>query len=96
MWWLIFSFCSGLDACLQPNQAVAHPPFIEELFTFATGKDPAGYTLLTIKDLSRVMGKRRAESKATNKTYALHLAHKFFASAKWVVSLLLEDELTFI
>ncbi|KAH0829073.1 hypothetical protein J3R83DRAFT_2533 [Lanmaoa asiatica] len=70
-----------LDAALQPNQAAPHPPFIEELFTFATGKDASGNPLLTVKDISRVMGKRRAESKATNKEYSLQLAQRIFSSS---------------
>ncbi|KAG8220432.1 Chloroperoxidase [Butyriboletus roseoflavus] len=70
-----------LDTALQPNQAVIHPPFVEELFSFATGKDTAGNPLLTVKDLSRILGKRRAESKATNKEYSLRLFHRLFSSA---------------
>jgi len=70
-----------LDASLQPDQSVPHPAFIEELFSFATAKDAAGNPLLTNKDVSRIMGKRRAESKATNKEYSLQFAHRLFASA---------------
>ncbi|KAG8220434.1 Chloroperoxidase [Butyriboletus roseoflavus] len=70
-----------LDTALQPNQAVIHPPFIEELFSFATGKDAAGNPLLTLKDLSRILGKRRVESKATNKEYSLRFADRIFSSA---------------
>jgi len=70
-----------LDSALQPEQSVPHLPFIEELFSFATGKDAAGKPLLTIRDLSRILGKRRAESKATNKEYSSRLSHRLFGSS---------------
>jgi len=70
-----------LDTALQPNQAVNHPPYVEELFTFATGKDADGRPLFTNKDLSRILGKRRAESRARNKEYSLRLPHRLFSSA---------------
>lgn len=79
-------FQLGLDAAFKPDQAVPHPPFIEELFSFATSKDAAGKPLLTTKDLSRILGKRRAESKATNKEYSLRFADRIFSSAKCVVA----------
>ncbi|KAI9568887.1 hypothetical protein HD554DRAFT_2096480 [Boletus coccyginus] len=69
-----------LGTSLQPNQSVPHPAFIEELSSFATGKDAVGNPLLTNKDLSRILGKRRAESKATNKEYNLRFAHRVFGS----------------
>lgn len=75
----------GLDRALQPNQAVPHLPFIEELLSFATGKDAAGNPLLTARDLSRILGKRRAESKAMNKEYNLQFSHRLFGSAKCVI-----------
>jgi hypothetical protein len=70
-----------LDTSLQPNQALTHPAYIEELYSFATGKDADGNPLFTNKDLSRILGKRRAESKATNKNYSLRFAHRLFSSA---------------
>lgn len=79
---LTVPFNPGLDAAQQPNQAVNHPPFVEEFLTFATGKDTAGNPLFTIKDLSRILGKRRAESKVANKEYSLRLPHRIFSSAK--------------
>ncbi|KAF8552955.1 Cloroperoxidase, partial [Imleria badia] len=69
-----------LDASLQPNQAVPHPAFVEELLSFASGKDAAGNPLLTHRDLSRISGKRRVESKAANKEYSLNFAHRLFSS----------------
>ncbi|KAG8216080.1 Chloroperoxidase [Butyriboletus roseoflavus] len=70
-----------LDTALQPNQSVKHLAFIEELLSFSTGKDADGKLLLTKKDMSRIMGKRRAEAKVTNKEYTLSLFHKIFGSA---------------
>lgn len=70
-----------LDTALASNQSGKHIPFVEELLSFATGKDAEGKPLLTIKDMSRILGKRRAEAKATNKDYSLSLFHKVFGSA---------------
>ncbi|KAF8548982.1 Cloroperoxidase [Imleria badia] len=70
-----------LDTALQPNQAAPHSPYVEEFISFATGKDAAGNPLFTNNDLSRILGKRRAVSKATNKNYSLQFAHRLFSSA---------------
>ncbi|KAF8558699.1 Cloroperoxidase [Imleria badia] len=70
-----------LDTALQPNQSVKHEAFIEELLSFATGKDADGNPLLTKSDMSRIMGKRRAEAKVTNKAYTTSLYHRVFGSA---------------
>ncbi|KAH0831214.1 Chloroperoxidase [Lanmaoa asiatica] len=70
-----------LDTALQPNQSMKHHAFIEELLSFATGKDADGKPLLTKKDMSRITGKRRAEAKATNKDYTMSLFHKIFGSS---------------
>lgn len=72
----------GLDTALQPNQGLNHVPFIEELLSFATGKDSEGRTLLTIKDLSKILGKRRVQAKKTNKEYSLARIHKLFGNGK--------------
>ena len=74
-----------MDTALQPNQAIKYVPFIEELLSFSTGKDAEGKPLFTRKDLSRIMGKRRAEAKATNKEYTTSFFHRMFGSAKYVV-----------
>lgn len=66
-----------------------HPLFIDEVFSYATGKDTAGNPLFTLYDLSRVLWKRRAECKATNKQYTLSFNHKLISSAKYVVRHLL-------
>ncbi|KAI6015105.1 Chloroperoxidase [Pisolithus orientalis] len=68
-----------LDAALQPDQSKVHRPFIEDLFSFATGKDQ-GQRVLTTKDLSRFSGKRRAGARATNPMFTLDLSHKLFGS----------------
>ncbi|KIJ16412.1 hypothetical protein PAXINDRAFT_168545 [Paxillus involutus ATCC 200175] len=70
-----------LDTALSPNQSSPHVPFIEDLLTFASGKDAEGRDLFTIKDMSRILGKRRAEARATNKDFTTSLFHKVFGSA---------------
>jgi len=75
------AFLTRLDTALQPKQSTIHIPFIEELLSFATGKDAQERSLLTKKDMSRILGKRRAEAKARNKDYTLSMFHKVFGSA---------------
>ncbi|KAF8836990.1 Cloroperoxidase [Paxillus ammoniavirescens] len=70
-----------LDTALSPSQSSPHVPFVEELLSFASGKDAEGRDLFTVKDISRILGKRRAEARATNKDYSLSLFHKVFSSA---------------
>jgi len=70
-----------LDANFQAKQGEKHVPFIEELLSFATGKDNEDRLILTINDMSRILGKRRAHSKATNPAYSLSAFHKIFGSA---------------
>jgi len=70
-----------LDTAMVPSQAGNHVPFIEELLSFATGKDKEGKPVFTSKDISRILGKRRAEAKAANKDYSLALFHRIFSSA---------------
>ena len=72
----------GLDAAFQQKQGEKHIPFVEELLTFATGKDKEGRTLLTISDMSKILGKRRSECRANNKEFSLSFFHKVFGSAK--------------
>ncbi|KAI6126794.1 Chloroperoxidase [Pisolithus sp. B1] len=66
-----------LDTAFQPKQGKKHVPYIEELLSSATGNDGS---LLTMKDVSRMLSKRRAESKANNPQYSLSLSHKIFGS----------------
>ncbi|KAG1831041.1 hypothetical protein EV424DRAFT_1300796, partial [Suillus variegatus] len=55
-------------------------PFIEELLTAATGKDEKDNTVITTKDLSSILGKRRVVARAVNKEFSLSLFHKIFGS----------------
>jgi hypothetical protein len=76
---------SGLDTALQPDQSVKHVPFIEELLALSTVKDKDGNDIITAKDLSRILGKRRAVARAVNKEFSLSLLHKLFGSTKYAV-----------
>ncbi|KAG2346941.1 Cloroperoxidase [Suillus weaverae] len=70
-----------LDAAFQPDQSIKHVPFIEELLAAATGKDKDGNDVITTKDSSRMLGKRRAVARAVNKEFSLSFFHKIFGSA---------------
>ncbi|KAG0704170.1 Chloroperoxidase [Suillus ampliporus] len=70
-----------LDTALEPNQSVKHIPYIEELLAATTGKDKDGNDILTSKDLSRILGKRRAVARAVNKEFSLSFFHKVFGSS---------------
>ena len=76
---------SGLDTALQPDQSIKHIPFIEELLAASSAKDKDGNDIITAKDLSRILGKRRAVARAVNKEFSLSLFHKIFSSTKYVV-----------
>ncbi|KAH7915896.1 Chloroperoxidase [Hygrophoropsis aurantiaca] len=69
-----------LDSACQKDQSVKHLPFIEELLSAATGKDQE-HDILTVKDLAKIQGKRRAEARATNPEFSLSLFHKMFGSS---------------
>ncbi|KAG2340767.1 Cloroperoxidase [Suillus weaverae] len=71
---------SRLDSALERKQSTKHVPFIEELLAAATGKDKNGNTVITTRDLSRMLGKRRAVARAVNKEFSLSLFHKIFGS----------------
>ncbi|KAG6826659.1 hypothetical protein H0H92_014950 [Tricholoma furcatifolium] len=73
------------DLYFEPNQAVIHVPFVNELLESATGKDTDGNLILTIPDLSRISSKRRAEARAENPEFSLDAIHKKFGSSKYVV-----------
>ncbi|KAG1729478.1 Chloroperoxidase [Suillus paluster] len=68
------------DTAFEPDQAKKDVPFIEELLAAATGKDKHGHDIITTKDFSRMLGKRRAIARATNKGFKLSLLHRFFGS----------------
>ncbi|KAL4072140.1 Chloroperoxidase [Scleroderma yunnanense] len=69
-----------LDTALEPNQSKVHQPFIEELLSFASDKDSEGRPMLTIRDMSRISGKRRVEARMTNTEFTLSTFHKIFGS----------------
>ncbi|KAH7928882.1 Cloroperoxidase [Leucogyrophana mollusca] len=69
------------DTHFQKDQSVKHLPYIEELLASATGKDSEGNAILTLKDLQKVQGKRRAEARAKNPEFSLSLFHKIFGSS---------------
>lgn len=69
-----------LDSALEQTQSTKHTPFIEELLVAATGRDKEDNTVITTKDLSRILGKRRAVARAVNKEFSLSFFHKIFGS----------------
>ena len=71
----------GEDSIFARDQGKPSRKLIEELLMSGTG--PNGD--LTAADLSRLGGKRRAESRAKNPQYSLGFIHKFFSSAKCVI-----------
>lgn len=72
----------GQDSSLDPDQGKPCISQIEELLASATGKDKAGNTVLTSKDLAAYNAKRRIEAKASNPNFTLDTAHKIFGSTK--------------
>ena len=79
------SLFQGRDLHFEPDQATIHVPYVKELLESATGTDADGNKVLTIADLSRILSKRRAESRAENPKFSLDRAHKRFGSAKYVL-----------
>ncbi|XPS68271.1 hypothetical protein M3J09_000563 [Ascochyta lentis] len=69
------------DVALEPNQGVPDLQLVEELLGAATGKGKDGEVLLTKKDLSRQLAKRRNEARAENPKYSESLFHNMFGSA---------------
>lgn len=77
---------SGLDAAFEPNQSTKHVPYIEELLAAASSKDKHGNDVVIVKDLSNLLGKRRAVSRAVNKELTLKTFHRLFGCAKYLIS----------
>ncbi|KAG2140652.1 Chloroperoxidase [Suillus clintonianus] len=71
-----------LDSAFEPDQSTKYIPLIEELLAGATGKDRKGNHVITTKDLSRMLGKRRAEARLVNKEFSLSFLQKIFSSTK--------------
>ncbi|KAJ7077234.1 Chloroperoxidase [Mycena epipterygia] len=68
------------DAKYDPDQDKPYLPFITEFLASASGKDHDGNPVLTAADLSRYLGKRRSEGKASNPDFTLGKFHKIVGS----------------
>ncbi|KZM20048.1 uncharacterized protein EKO05_0009824 [Ascochyta rabiei] len=69
------------DVALVPGQGKPDSQLVEELLSAATGKGEDGAVLLTKKDLSRQLAKRRSEARVENSKYSESLFHNMFGSA---------------
>ncbi|KAF2029930.1 Cloroperoxidase [Setomelanomma holmii] len=69
------------DAALVPDQGKPDLELVDELLRGATGKTPDGRALLTKKDLSLALAKRRKEAKISNQAYSESLFHNGFGAA---------------
>jgi len=59
------------DVHFEPDLGVIHLPYVKELLDSCSGKDEDGNPLLTLPDLSLMLSKRRAESRAQNPEFSL-------------------------
>ncbi|KAG1732730.1 heme-thiolate peroxidase aromatic peroxygenase [Suillus lakei] len=78
--WLLL--CLGLDSAFESNQSIKQ----EGLLVAATGNDKDGNDGITTKELSKILGKRRAVARAVNKEFSLKLFHKICGSAKYFIA----------
>jgi len=69
------------DIHFVKDQGKPHLPFVRELLDSASGKDGEGNKLFTAGDISRVLAKRRAESRANNPEFSMNLSHRTFSSS---------------
>lgn len=69
------------DVALEADQGKPDVEIVEQLLAGATGGTPAA-RLLTKRDLSTALARRRVESKRTNAAYTESLFHNVFGSAK--------------
>lgn len=69
------------DAALEPDQGKPDFQLVEQLLADATGGTPDA-KLLTKKNLSAVLSRRRVEAKKENGAYSESLFHNGFGSAK--------------
>ncbi|KAL1593843.1 hypothetical protein SLS60_010576 [Paraconiothyrium brasiliense] len=69
------------DAALEPNQSKPDIQLVEQLLASATGGTPEA-RLLTKKDLSAMLSRRRVESRRENEAYSEDRFHNGFGSAK--------------
>ncbi|KAJ4347663.1 hypothetical protein N0V95_005205 [Ascochyta clinopodiicola] len=70
------------DAALESDQGKPDPQLVDELLSAATGKGEDGALLLTKKDLSKQLAKRRSDARVENSKYSESLFHNMFGSAK--------------
>lgn len=70
------------DAALAPDQGKPDLQLVEELLNEATGKQANGEPLLTKKDLSLALSKRRYAARKSNEHYSESFFHNMFGSAK--------------
>lgn len=71
----------GEDTFLHADQSKPAPRLINALLESATGPDGT----LTTGDVSRMLGRRRAESRRENRQYSQGFSHKLFGSTKYVL-----------
>jgi hypothetical protein len=69
------------DVALEPDQGKPDTQLVEQLLAGATGGAP-GARLLTKKDLSAALSRRRVESRRENASYTETSFHNRFGSAK--------------
>jgi len=73
------------DAALVPDQGKPDSKLVEEMLACATGTMGEGEggqgKMLTKKDLSDMLAKRRVDARKTNKEYTESLTHRIFGSA---------------
>lgn len=69
------------DVALVPDQGKPDLELVDELLKEATGTMPDGSPLLTKKDLSLALSKRRFHARKTNDQYTESLFHNTFGSA---------------
>ena len=69
------------DAALEPDQGKPDAQLVEELLACATGGTPEE-RIMTKKDLSAMLSRRRVESRKENSAYTESLFHNGFGSAK--------------
>ena len=72
---------AGVDAHEDPDQGKIAQHLVERVLAAGTGKNGN----LTKKDLSRLLGERRVESKENNPKFSLATVHRMFGSSKCVV-----------
>jgi hypothetical protein len=73
------------DAALVPDQGKPDLDLVDDLLKEASGRAADGSLLLTKKDLSHALSKRRVAAQKTNQAYSESLFHNMFGSAKYVV-----------